>query len=254
MRFVLATICVFFICSCSDSIMKKDLTMLYPEKEKPIKHQQDWQFEFYYNRIEEFKNNPIGFDKIVFLGNSITEAGGDWNKKFNVQNIVNRGISGDMTEGVLNRIGEIIYYKPISVFLLIGINDIFNSDLPDREKITAEYVSNNILNISNRIIEGSPSTKIFIQTTLPINNEIYKKEKGWFPSHSVPLNTQINDINKLLKEKCKNTSFKIIDLHSVFTNDKGLLNQAYTTDGVHLNEHGYVAWIDFIKDDIISLN
>ena len=254
MRFLFASIWLGFFISCSEAIKKEDLKMLYPDKEKPIKFQQDWQFEFYYNRIEEFKVNPIGFNKIVFLGNSITEAGADWNKRFNVQNIVNRGISGDITEGVLNRIGEIIYYKPLAVFLLIGINDIFNSDLPDRDKITAEYVSNNILNISNRIIEGSPSTKIFIQTTLPINNEIYTKEKGWFPNHSVPLNTQINDINKLLKEKCKKTSFKIIDLHSVFTNDKGLLNQAYTTDGVHLNEQGYVAWVDFINETIISLH
>ena len=253
MRFLFASILLFFFISCSESIKKEDLKMLYPDKEKPIKFQQDWQFEFYYNRIEEFKINPIGFNKIVFLGNSITEAGADWNKRFNVQNIVNRGISGDITEGVLNRIGEIIYYKPLAVFLLIGINDIFNSDLPDRDKITAEYVSNNILNISNRIIEGSPSTKIFIQTTLPINNEIYIKEKGWFPSHSTPLTTQINDINKLLIKKCKNTPFKIIDLHSVFTNERGLLNENYTTDGVHLNENGYTAWVDFIDDVILSL-
>ena len=87
MRFLFASILLFFFISCSESIKKEDLKMLYPDKEKPIKFQQDWQFEFYYNRIEEFKINPIGFNKIVFLGNSITEAGADWNKRFNVQNI-----------------------------------------------------------------------------------------------------------------------------------------------------------------------
>jgi hypothetical protein len=67
--------------------------MLYPIEEETIKYQQDWQFDLYYKRIKEFKNSPIGYDKIVFLGNSITEAGGDWNKRFGVKNIVNRGIS-----------------------------------------------------------------------------------------------------------------------------------------------------------------
>ena len=254
MRLLLTAVCMFFINSCGESLKKTDLTMLYPKKGIPIKHQQDWQFDFYYNRIEEFKKHPIGFDKIVFLGNSITEAGGDWGEKFGIQNIVNRGISGDMTEGVLKRIDEIIHYKPIAVFLLIGINDIFNADLPERENITPEYVSNNILKISNNIVEGSPSTKVFIQTTLPINDEIYTKEKGWFPKHSVPLINQINDINGLLKKKCKNTSFRVLDLHSIFINENGLLNESYTTDGVHLNQNGYTTWVNFIKDIVLSLN
>ena len=255
MRLLLIIFCMFVVGSCYFlQIKQKDLTMLYPDKETPIKYQQDWQHDFYFKRIEEFKKGPIGFDKIVFLGNSITEAGGDWNEKFDVINIANRGISGDITEGILNRIDEIIYYKPIAVFLLIGINDIFNSDLPDREKITADYVSNNILKISNNIIKGSPSTKIFIQTILPINDEIYTKIKGWFPEHTEPLPIQINNINYMLKEKCKKTSFTVIDLHSVFKNKKGLLFESYTTDGVHLNETGYKTWVDFIQDTVQSLN
>ena len=112
----------------------KTLDSLYPEKNTNIKYQQEWQMNFYNERIEEFKKDPIGQNKIVFLGNSITEGGGNWNTRFDVNNIVNRGISGDITEGILDRLEEIIYYKPIAVFLLIGINDIFNADIPDREK------------------------------------------------------------------------------------------------------------------------
>ena len=64
MRFLFASIWLVFFISCSEAIKKEDFKMLYPDKEKPIKFQQDWQFEFYYNRIEEFKVNPIGFNKI----------------------------------------------------------------------------------------------------------------------------------------------------------------------------------------------
>ena len=100
---------------------------LHPDSMIAIKYQEDWQKDLYLKRIAQFKNKPIGFNKIVFLGNSITEKGGNWNKRFGVNNIVNRGVSGDITEGILSRLDEIIYYKPTTIFLLIGINDIFDN-------------------------------------------------------------------------------------------------------------------------------
>jgi hypothetical protein len=58
--------------------------------------------------IREFKSNPLNFNDIVFLGNSITESGKDWSKRLNYPNIKNRGIGGDVTDGVLARLDEII--------------------------------------------------------------------------------------------------------------------------------------------------
>jgi lysophospholipase L1-like esterase len=204
----------------------------------------------YEKRIDQFKKHPIGNNKIVFLGNSITEEGGDWNKKFDVHNIVNRGISGDITEGILVRLDEIIFYKPIAVFLLIGINDIFDTDISNREKITPLYVANNIIKIANQIIDHSPSTKIYIQTILPINHEIYIEEKGFFPEHIVPLSEQIIQINSMIINQADVQQYKVIDLHSVFTNQDGLMNREYTTDGVHLNNNGYSVWVEYIHDYI----
>ena len=47
---------------------------MYPPKNIKIKFQQDWQYNLYHKRIIDFKKFPIGFKKIVFLGNSITEG------------------------------------------------------------------------------------------------------------------------------------------------------------------------------------
>ena len=66
----------------------------------------------------------MNFNEIVFIGNSITEGGKNWSEKFNIPNIRNRGIGGDVTDGVLERLGEIIFFKPKAVFILIGINDL----------------------------------------------------------------------------------------------------------------------------------
>ena len=47
---------------------------LYPSINTKIKYQQDWQKDFYHKKLSEFKVSPIGFNKIVFLGNSITQG------------------------------------------------------------------------------------------------------------------------------------------------------------------------------------
>ncbi len=229
---------------------KIDLNRLYPNPIIDIKYQQEWQMNLYEERIEEFKKHPIGNNKIVFLGNSITEGGGNWNNKFNVHNIVNRGISGDITEGILVRLDEIIFYKPIAVFLLIGINDIFDTDILNREKITPLYVANNIIKIANQIIDQSPSTEIFIQTILPVNHEIYIEENGFFPEHNVPLSEQIIQINSMIIHQADVQQYKVIDLHSLFINQDGLMNREYTTDGVHLNHNGYGVWVKCIHSYI----
>jgi lysophospholipase L1-like esterase len=253
MRFFhLSVVLSLIVSSCNTNSNKDNQKMdsLYPKKGTFVKYQEEWAIDGYYKRLSEFKSDPIGDNKIVFLGNSITEGGGDWNKRFGTKNIVNRGIGGDITEGVIVRIKEIIYFKPVAVFLLIGINDIFNSDKPNRDKITESYVANNILKIANIVSKKSPSTKFFVQTILPVNPKSYFKENGFFPEHPVPLPDQINNINKILKE---NDQLNVIDLHSAFVDAQEYLDIKYSDEGVHLNEAGYSNWANFINDEIASI-
>ena len=254
-KFILYFLIVSVIITLSSLIndIKSDLNGLYPITNHVIKNQQDWQMNLYKERIEQFKKHPIGNNKIVFLGNSITEGGGNWNEKFNVHNIVNRGISGDITEGILVRLDEIIFYKPAAVFLLIGINDIFDIDIPNREKITPIYVANNIIKIANQIIDNSASTEIFIQTILPINHEIYIETNGFFPVHTVPLPDQISQINSIIKNQTDVEKYNVIDLHLAFINQDGLMKREYTSDGIHLNNNGYGVWIKYINSYIQNL-
>ena len=134
----------FMLLGCSDSSLK------YPLPDLSIKGQLEWQKKLYFQRIAEFKKNPIGENKVVFLGNSITQGGGDWNKRYNSEVIVNRGVSGDFTNGVLQRLDEIIFYRPTSVFIMIGINEFF-ADNSSNPNINPKYVANNILKIANII-------------------------------------------------------------------------------------------------------
>ena len=220
---------------------------LHPNINTKIKYQQDWQRNFYHKKISEFKESPIGFDKIVFLGNSITQGLLRHTDKLLGNSIVNRGISGDHTDGVLARLKEVIHYKPKAVFLLIGVNDLFEDNLSKPER-TPEYIAKNILLICKEIKNGSKYTQIFIQTILPINNKQYliKKPNIEFllDNYSPSINEQIDQVNKIIKS---DTSLNVIDLHSAFLNENLQLNPKFSTDGVHLNELGYQNWVNIIN-------
>src|SRR5688572_7850672 len=70
-------------------------------------------------RVEQFRSYSNTPGEVVFLGNSIT-AGTDWNELLQLKNARNRGISGDITFGVLERVDEVTEGKPAKLFVLIG--------------------------------------------------------------------------------------------------------------------------------------
>ena len=45
----------------------------------------------------------------------------------------------------------------------------------------------------------------------------------------------------------------LIDLHSAFIDDNGLLDQKFTTDGVHLSALGYDNLVKLIHKDVSSI-
>ena len=101
---------IFLVCginSFSQNI--NSLEHLYPYDSISIEYHDEWGKKNYQKLIDEFKKNPLEKGDIVFLGNSITQGGNNWNQRFNHSNIKNRGIGGDVTDGVLARLDEIIF-------------------------------------------------------------------------------------------------------------------------------------------------
>ena len=242
-----------FICSCC-FISFNSIPNLYPDSTITIKNQDlSWARNRYFDRIEDFKSDPIGYGKIVFLGNSIVKGGGDWNKRLGTSNIVNRGISGDITEGVLERLNEIGFYKPVAVFLLIGFNNFF-TDYKSNSEINPNYVYKNIILIAKNIKKLSPNTDIYIQTIMPMNNKKYIETTASYlfleNSYKPSINTQIKKVNTLLNN---NNEFNIIDLYPFFKNKDETLKLNLSDDGVHPNENGYSKWVEILNPYIKNL-
>ncbi len=235
-----------------------DFASLYPDSNIFIPNRAEWQIIAYKERIDDFRKDPIGYNKIVFLGNSITEGGKDWNKMFGLNNVVNRGITGDITESMLARLNEIYYYKPIKVFLLIGLNDVFDGVVPYKQDITPEKIVNNIYRIASNIKTYSQGTEIYIQTLLPINEPQFRRVRGFYPKHNTPLEIQINDINRKIIEKNDDNGCKVINLYSLFVDNDGRMKEELSKDGVHLNDEGYKVWANhvekFIKIDETNID
>jgi lysophospholipase L1-like esterase len=231
----------------SSQLSTKELTKLFPTKKVVSRYHNNWTQNYYPKRIQAFKMEPLEFGEIVFIGNSITEGGLDWSGKFGKAPIRNRGIAGDVTDGVLKRLNEITYFKPKAVLILIGINDLFslhheegNPDLNyDKVVPSTEYIGKNILKIAKIIHRKSPVTKIYVRTLLPTRREYLKED--------------ILLVNKMIKKNEVKGYYEVIDFYAQFVDTNGELIKELTKDGVHLNDKGYEKWVSFEKPIIEGL-
>jgi predicted alpha-1,2-mannosidase len=183
---------------------------------------------YYYHKKEHFESLPDTEGEIIFLGNSITDNC-EWAELFGNPSIKNRGIGGDDTDGVLERLDEVTSSKPSKIFLMIGTNDLAYGK-------SAEHVLENIGIILDRIHSDSPGTRIYLQSILPVDEAVHYTRK----------NSEIQNINRGLEKMAGERGLIYIDLHSKFSNEEGILDKQYSLDGLHLNGEGYLYWKELI--------
>lgn len=194
---------------------------------------------YYQQRATHFRTLPKTNGDIIFLGNSITD-GAEWDELFGNSQIKNRGISGDITAGVINRLDEVTNRKPAKIFLLIGVNDLSRNVSPDS-------VVKNIMLIADYVHQQSPATELFVQSILPVN-AIYKK----FGTHTDKA-PQINQVNLLLQQNAQEHHYTYINIHDAFCDAEGKMNARLTNDGLHLKGEGYLLWKHIIYPYINDL-
>ncbi|MDR3118314.1 MAG: serine hydrolase [Mediterranea sp.] len=195
-------------------------------------------YQHYYNRIEQFKTEaPIGKKDIVFLGNSLTE-GGKWAELLRKKNIRNRGINGDAAMGIYDRLDQILTGQPQKIFLLTGANDLSHN-------LTTDSIVAAITHVIDRIRSQSPSTKLYLQSMLPINESFnrYKRLEG--------KTDQIPAINARLAQAAKERNIPFVDLYPLFIQpETNILREELTNDGLHLNPKGYRIWAEALKSHL----
>lgn len=189
--------------------------------------------DHYARRVALFEAEPVETGGIVFLGDSITEAG-PWARLLGDSSALNRGISGDVTFGVLGRLDDVVRRRPAKLFLLIGINDI-GKDIPDA------VIADNQRKIVEAVQAGSPETAIYIQSLLPLDPDF-----PGFPQH-YDKEDHVVRTNRLLRGVAAETGVRYVNLYGVFMDHRERLDNRVTGDGLHLNEAGYVRWIERLR-------
>jgi lysophospholipase L1-like esterase len=185
-------------------------------------------------KLSMFKACPETNGAIIFLGNSITE-GGNWSELFPDLPVLNRGIGGDRTAGVLARMDEVLRHEPSKLFICIGTNDLGTN-------IPAEEVLHNYRSILELVQTTSPPTEIYVQSILPVGKKLIL---GHSNDKIIPFNTE-------LQQLCAELGITYIDVFSELTNDEGYLDEKYSNDQLHLMGNAYLVWKEkiepFIRD------
>lgn len=167
--------------------------------------------------------------QIVIAGDSITEICNmelyRAYEKRNSLDVYNRGISGDTSDRLLERLqSNVLCLMPKSIVYLIGTNDIsIGAD--------EEYVFSNIEEIIIKTCDFCPDANIILLKVFPVdgrNNRFIKKK-----------NSVIKRLNDKLDIFEKRYGITVLDLTDELSDNNGMFNSKYTYDGLHPNVYGY---------------
>ncbi len=183
---------------------------------------------FHNHRYDTFKTLKTSTsNNIVFIGNSITNMH-EWWEAFGNTHIMNRGVSGAVSDQVVENIGSLVSGKPGKVFLMIGTNDIATIGINN-----AAHVAGNTRFIVDFIKNVSPQTEIYIQSILPSSVGI----------RTLELQQETNDS---LRNICMQMGATYVDLWTVLmpitTNSCN-----YSLDSLHCSAPAYRAWCKTIS-------
>ena len=191
--------------------------------------------EHYDERIARFRGEAVGFGGTILLGNSLTEFG-DWKRLLGDSDVVNRGIAGDNTFGMLARLDDVIARRPRELFIEAGINDI-------AQDIPPGMIQANILVIMGKVRLACPGVKIYVTSVLPTNADAKKEYPEVAGKNGV-----VEELDRGLREAVREWGGVYIDLRGAVSDAKGELDKRFArADGLHLNAAGYAVWVGLIQ-------
>lgn len=173
--------------------------------------------------------------EVIFLGDSLTD-GCDINKYYGEYKASNRGISGDRSYGLLDRMQVSAYdTKPQVIVLLIGGNDILGGK-------SVESVCENYEKIITGIREHLPDTEI-VWCSLTAMGDRWAK----YNDTAALCNRNI----QLLAQKY---GCVFVDLFTpLYSGETGEIFREYTVEGVHFTDKGYQVVSSAIKQRLFEI-
>ena len=180
-----------------------------------------------------------GANRVVYLGDSITELWRNGIVGLDGHDTLNRGYSGQTTTQLLARFrADVIKLRPRILHLMAGTNDIAGNTGPT----TIERIKDNIRTMSE--LAQMHGIRVIIGSVLPA------RSFSWRPGMK-PAATIIA-LNSWLKTYALNSGFVYADYHGALTEADGGLPIQYAQDGVHPTPAGYAVMQRIARDAILE--
>jgi lysophospholipase L1-like esterase len=170
-------------------------------------------------------------DKIVFVGDSITEGWHTLQQDFAdlPVKVANRGIGGDTTPNLLYRLqADVLDLHPRALVLLIGTNDLGEHTPP-------ADIADNLRVLLKKIRHAYPRIPIAWCLVMPrMGNDTYPE--------------RIAELNRLIRQiAAQDKRITVVDTFTPLAQPDGSSRpEDYVKDRLHLNPAGYAVWREVI--------
>jgi lysophospholipase L1-like esterase len=208
-----------------------DLEKLQTQLARDEKALQDWpNLGRYREENAKLAVPATGEGRVVFMGDSITDAWGrKYGKFFPGKPYVNRGIGGQTTPQMVLRFRpDVIDLHPKVVVILAGTNDIAGNTGP----ATLEEIEGNLATMVQ--LAHANKIKVVLSSVMPVCDYIKPQTARRPPEKIIALNAWIENYAKEQK-------LVYLDYYSALIDDQKMLKKELTVDGLHPNDAGYEA-------------
>jgi len=170
-----------------------------------------------------------GEDRVVFMGDSITDGWGRSNNGefFPGKPYINRGISGQVTPQMLLRFyPDVVALKPKVVVILAGTNDIGGNVGPMTLEDTESYL------MSMCDLARANDIKVVLASLTPVCDYHRPQTQARPPE-------KIRALNRWIEDYTSKNHIVYLDYYSATVDQQGFFKAEITGDGLHPNAAGY---------------
>jgi len=197
------------------------------------------QMDRYKSENMVIKSGKPNENRVVFLGNSITEGWVQVDSSFFADNnFIGRGIGGQTSPQLLLRFRQdVIDLQPQAVVIHIGTNDVAENT----GTFDPEFTMSNI----QSMVELAKIHHIKVILTAVVPTTIFDWE-----SQLGDCSEKIIDLNNRIKNLAEKENIAFVDYHTALKNEENGMNEDLAEDGVHPTAKGYAIMKELVLSSI----
>jgi acyl-CoA thioesterase I len=178
-----------------------------------------------------------GEQRVVFLGDSITDGWPGTDGFFAAHHYVGRGISGQATAHMLLRFRQdVVALRPALVVILAGTNDVADNAGP----YDPEFTHGNLTSLVQ--LARANGIKVVLCSVLPATDFWWR--------HGLDPAPKIVALNTWIRDFAAHESIPYVDYHTAMADAQQGLPKQYAGDGVHPNAAGYAVMESLVQPAI----